>query len=167
MLGQAAACQGDALLGFGPFDGFCEFCLIFFAGFEDDFTLGAVHGDDLSALDAFGSNACAHHSRDAVLARDDAAVRERPADIGHHGGSHGEERRPGGSGGASHQHIAGLHLVEVFGAAKNTRRGGDLSNAGGLAFEHVASLGFFCLGDHHIDFEAHHALSSSGSWVAV
>ena len=28
---------------------------------------------------------------------------------------HGEERRPGGRGGAGYEHIAGFHLVEVFG----------------------------------------------------
>ena len=123
VLGQAAACKGDAFLGYRPFDGWGDGWLFIFGCFEDDFALGAVHGDDLSALDAAGGDARAHHSRDAILAGDDAAVAERPADVGDDGGCHGEERRPGGGGGASDEYVAGAHLVEVFGAVQVRRPG--------------------------------------------
>ena len=84
-----------------------------------------IHSNELARFDACRRHTGRCDGRNAVLPSYDAAVAQHPPHIRNHCRRHREQRRPGGRGDARHQHIARLHLPEIFRAVQHPWRRGD------------------------------------------
>src|SRR5260370_22327553 len=93
----------------------------------------AVHGDDLSVAKAGGGVCGGDHGGDGVLAGDQGGVGGEGAPVGDHRGGLGEQRGPGGGGGAGDQDLSLLEAGEVARVEDDPDRAGGPPRAGRVA----------------------------------
>src|ERR687897_1122276 len=114
---------------------------------ERDRTRIPIDTDPLAGSDPLGRHACPQNGGDVVLPGDDRAVCQDPAYVGNQSSRLGEERRPRGSRGGTHQNRARLHPREVVRRADDAGgsghpAGADSAATQGSAVWHVTSLSF-------------------------